>query len=56
MPEMKANAANGDLLDDSHRIEFTEPAYNASLGTNPEFVSDFVEVSVRVVCDAAFRV
>jgi oligopeptidase B len=31
-----------DLLDDSHRIEFTEPAYNASLGTNPEFVTDFV--------------
>jgi oligopeptidase B len=33
---------DGNLLDDSHRIEFTEPAYNASLGTNPEFVSDFV--------------
>lgn len=33
---------HGNLLDDSHRIEFTEPAYNASLGTNPEFVSDFV--------------
>src|ERR1700688_3575066 len=31
-----------DLLDDSHRIEFTEPAYNASLGNNPEFVTDFV--------------
>ena len=27
----------GDLLEGSHRIEFTEPAYNASLGTNPEF-------------------
>jgi len=25
------------LLDVSHRIEFSEPAYNASLGTNPEF-------------------
>jgi oligopeptidase B len=31
-----------DLLGGSHRIEFTEPAYNASLGNNPEFVSDFV--------------
>ena len=26
-----------DLLQRSHRIEFWEPAYNASLGTNPEF-------------------
>lgn len=25
------------LLDASHRIEFSEPAYNASLGANPEF-------------------
>jgi len=25
------------LLDNSHRIEFSEPAYNASLGANPEF-------------------
>jgi len=25
------------FLDASHRIEFSEPAYNASLGTNPEF-------------------
>src|SRR4029077_16586724 len=33
---------DGNLLDDSHHIEFTEPAYNASLGTNPEFISDFV--------------
>jgi oligopeptidase B len=33
---------NRDLLEDSHRIEFTEPAYNASLGTNPEFVTNFV--------------
>jgi oligopeptidase B len=32
----------GDLLDASHRIEFMEPAYNASLGSNPEFVTDFV--------------
>jgi oligopeptidase B len=33
----KANA-----LSASHRIEFTEPAYNASLGANPEFVSSHV--------------
>ncbi len=26
-----------NLLDTSHRISFSEPAYNASLGTNPEF-------------------
>jgi len=26
----------------SHRIEFTEPAYNASLGNNPEFDASFV--------------
>ena len=25
------------LLDSSHRISFSEPAYNASIGTNPEF-------------------
>jgi oligopeptidase B len=25
------------LLDSSHRISFSEPAYNTSLGTNPEF-------------------
>ena len=31
-------AANtGTFLDASHRIEFSEPAYNASLGDNPEF-------------------
>jgi len=38
----KSERRDGDLLENSHRIEFTEPAYNASLGTNPEFVSDFV--------------
>jgi len=37
----RSERRDGDLLDDSHRIEFTEPAYNASLGTNLEFVSDF---------------
>ena len=31
-----------DLLADSHRIEFSEPAYNASLGTNPEFLTNTV--------------
>ncbi len=38
----KNERRQGDLLETSHRIEFTEPAYNASVGTNPEFVSDFV--------------
>lgn len=33
--DLAANA--GSLLDGSHRIEFSEPAYNASLGDNPEF-------------------
>jgi oligopeptidase B len=28
-----------DALAPSHRIEFSEPAYNASLGANPEFVT-----------------
>jgi oligopeptidase B len=28
-----------DALAASHRIEFTEPAYNASLGANPEFAT-----------------
>jgi oligopeptidase B len=31
-----------DALSASHRIEFAEPAYNASLGNNPEFDSSFV--------------
>ena len=31
-----------DALAASHRIEFTEPAYNASLGDNPEFDASFV--------------
>jgi oligopeptidase B len=38
----KNEGRKSDLLEDSHRIEFAEPAYNASLGTNPEFVTDFV--------------
>jgi oligopeptidase B len=31
-----------DALAASHRIEFAEPAYQASLGANPEFDADFV--------------
>ena len=31
-----------DALSASHRIEFTELAYNASLGDNPEFDATFV--------------
>ena len=31
-----------DALAASHRIEFAEPAYNASLGNNPEFDAAFV--------------
>jgi oligopeptidase B len=31
-----------DALAASHRIEFAEPAYNASLGSNPEFDASFV--------------
>jgi oligopeptidase B len=31
-----------DALSASHRIEFAEPAYNASLGSNPEFDASFV--------------
>jgi oligopeptidase B len=31
-----------DPLSASHRIEFAEPAYNASLGNNPEFDASFV--------------
>ena len=31
--------ATPDALAASHRIEFTEPAYNASLGSNPEFAT-----------------
>ena len=38
----KNEGRKSDLLEDSHRIEFAEPAYNASLGTNPEFITDFV--------------
>src|SRR6266705_1753469 len=33
--DLAANTSNS--LEASHRIEFTEPAYNASLGDNPEF-------------------
>jgi oligopeptidase B len=33
---------SSDVLSASHRIEFAEPAYNASLGSNPEFDASFV--------------
>ncbi len=36
------NAEAPDALGASHRIEFTEPAYNASLSNNPEFDASFV--------------
>src|SRR5437660_758234 len=35
-------AATSDALAASHRIEFTEPAYNASIGENPEFSASHV--------------
>jgi oligopeptidase B len=35
-------AEASDALSASHRIEFTEPAYNASLANNPEFDTAFV--------------
>jgi oligopeptidase B len=41
----QANAnigAKGDALAASHRIEFTEPTYHASLGANPEFATNHV--------------
>jgi oligopeptidase B len=41
----QANAnisAKGDALAASHRIEFTEPTYHASLGANPEFTTNHV--------------
>jgi oligopeptidase B len=43
LPEATANvAAKGNALDASHRIAFTEPVYNASLGANPEFAATHV--------------
>jgi oligopeptidase B len=38
--DLMANAPNA--LAASHRIEFTEPAYNASIGQNPEFAATHV--------------
>jgi len=35
-------ADSPNLLATSHRIEFTEPAYNASIGANPEFHAEHV--------------
>jgi oligopeptidase B len=40
LPQATTNvAAKGQALAASHRIEFTEPAFNASLGVNPEFTT-----------------
>ena len=36
------SAAPGQTLPNSYRIEFTEPAFNAALGTNAEFATDHV--------------
>jgi oligopeptidase B len=50
-----------DALAASHRIEFTEPAYNASLGANPEFATGHLRfqyesfVTPRSVFDYDFR-
>jgi oligopeptidase B len=35
-------ADNPNALAASHRIEFTEPAYNASIGDNPEFAASHI--------------
>jgi len=39
---LNATGGANDPLAFSHRIEFREPVYNASLGANPEFVTDHV--------------
>jgi oligopeptidase B len=61
--DLKGGAAGeiGDLLSRSHRVEFTEPAYEASLGANPEFVTEMVRfryesfVTTRSVFDYDVR-
>ncbi len=51
------NRTVSDALAASHRIEFSEPAYSASLGNNPEFDTTFVRfqyesfITPRSVCD-----
>jgi oligopeptidase B len=40
-------AAKGDALTASHRIEFTEPAYNATMGANPEFTTEQVRFNYQ---------
>jgi oligopeptidase B len=43
LAQARANvAAKSDALAASHRIEFAEPAYSASLGANPEFATHTV--------------
>jgi oligopeptidase B len=57
--DLAANA--GNALDASHRIAFAEPAYNASLGDNPEFDVSYVRfqyesfVTPRSVFDYGVR-
>jgi oligopeptidase B len=38
----QAAASSSDALATSHRMAFSEPVYNASLGANPEFVTEHV--------------
>jgi oligopeptidase B len=45
LPYLRAvdlGASGGSALTASHRIEFSEPAYNASLGDNPEFDTAYI--------------
>ena len=38
LPHLRvAQIPSGDLLRNSYRLEFSEPAYNAAMGANPEF-------------------
>jgi len=43
------------LLRPSHRIEFAEPAYNASIGENPEFRGLPCEVPIRIVRNSSLH-
>jgi oligopeptidase B len=43
--DLEVETANA--LAASHRIEFTEPAYSVSLGSNPEFDASFVRYSMN---------
>jgi oligopeptidase B len=58
---LEGGAATKDPLTSSHRIEFREPVYNASLGANPEFVTNHVRfqyesfITPRSVFDYGLR-